>query len=45
MGYDFIIEYKRGTENRVAEALSRQFDPLSGSPELLITLIFIPTPT
>jgi len=41
MGYDFIIEYKKGNENRVADALSRQFD--TSATELSISLISFPT--
>lgn len=45
MGYDFTIEYKKGKENRVADALSQQFDASSDSAELSLSLISFPTPT
>lgn len=28
LGYDFIVEYKRGVDNRVEDALSRQGEEL-----------------
>jgi hypothetical protein len=43
MGYDFSIEYKQGKDNRVADALSRQFEASSNSAEL--SLISFPTPS
>jgi hypothetical protein len=44
LGYDFIIEYKMGCENRVADALSRLNDPAVLHEEASISLISFPTP-
>lgn len=38
MGYDFVVEYKKGKENLVAEALSRQ----EREPEVTVSLISFP---
>lgn len=39
MGYDFVVKYKKGSENRVADALSRK------GQEGGVTLMLITFPT
>jgi hypothetical protein len=43
-GYDFVIEYKKGKENRVADALSRMFKDSPEFDTLSISLISFPIP-
>jgi hypothetical protein len=45
LGYDFVIEYKRGKENKVADALSRKFEDPLNAEELSLSLISFPTPS
>jgi hypothetical protein len=45
LGYDFINEYKRGKENRVADTLSRQFEDSSQEGAVVLSLISFPTPS
>lgn len=42
MGYDFRIEYKKGKENKVANALSRRNEP-NQTTEGLLAVITFPT--
>lgn len=40
IGYDFLVEYKKGVENRVADALSmKDFEP----PDIQLALLSMPT--
>lgn len=40
LGYDFVVEYKKGVTNKVADALSRREAP---EEELTLSLLSIPT--
>lgn len=44
LGYNFVIEYKKGKENRVADALSQKFEDSPEPNTLSISLISFPTP-
>jgi hypothetical protein len=44
IGYDFVIEYKAGSENCVADALSRLPDSTAHHVEVSLSLISFPTP-
>jgi len=44
LGYDFVIEFKKGKDNSLADTLSCQSNGLT-KEELSITLISFPTPT
>ena len=52
MGYAFVVEYKKGSDNKVVDALSRQSEfqselsQLSGSPKTCcLFLLSVPNPT
>jgi len=40
LGYDFTVEYKKGIDNRVADALSRKEEL---EEQVVLSLILIPT--
>jgi hypothetical protein len=45
LGYDFVIEFKKGSANSIVDALSRQSEDTSSQGELSIALISFPTLT
>jgi hypothetical protein len=44
LGYDFVVEFKKGRDNKVADGLSRQSEHLPDQDEFSISLISFPTP-
>lgn len=42
MGYNFRIKYKKGKENKVADTLSRKYEP-EPQPEGVLAVISFPT--
>ena len=45
LGYDFVIEYKKGKQIKVADALSRVFEELAVPMTATCSLISFPCPT
>jgi hypothetical protein len=45
LGYNYVIEYKHGSDNKVEDALSRLSDPTFFHEEASISLISFPSPT
>lgn len=43
LSYDFVIQYKKGEENVVADVLSRK-EEIEGKAESLLTMISFPNP-
>lgn len=43
LGLDYMIQYKKGTENRVADALPRQIEETEANGELRALSIVVPT--
>jgi len=45
LGHDFVIEYKKGKDNRVPNALSRKFEESIEDTHHTLSLISFPIPT
>jgi hypothetical protein len=45
LGYDFVIEYKKGRDNKVTDALSRLADSTPSFERMSLALISFPTST
>jgi hypothetical protein len=44
LGYNFVVEYKKGRDNKVEDGLSRQSEPVTDRDDFSISLISFPTP-